>query len=148
LEGNQCSVWALKTSPSKALYHQLCRGSGLDCYDQSIVSSSFTTTAEEDDYTVIVSGGKDKDTGERVLRIWSLAKGTTVRTLRGHSNYITSIAFSPSGDTIASGSFDNKLMTHRVAEREREHYPKQQVVRSRRRSDVAAAITATAMQLS
>jgi roadblock/LC7 domain-containing protein len=86
LEGNQCPVWALSCSPS------------------------------QDDHgdTMIVSGGKDKDNGERVMRLWSLETGKTKRIFRGYSGYITSLAFSPSGSTIASGSFDNQLMTHRV----------------------------------
>mmetsp|Transcript_5696 Transcript_5696/g.10610 ORF Transcript_5696/g.10610 Transcript_5696/m.10610 type:complete len:525 (+) Transcript_5696:40-1614(+) len=105
LEGNQCSVWALACSPSKSILHHR--------------SSCNHNPAEESvaDESLVVSGGRDRDSGERVLRIWSLESGTTVRMLRGHSDYITSIAFSPSGNTIASGSFDNNLMTHRMAEK-------------------------------
>jgi WD40 repeat protein len=93
MEGNQCSVWALACAPA----------------------SKDVSKRGGDDETLIVSGSKDKDSGDgRVLRLWSLETGKTVRILRGHCGYITSIAFSPSGNTIASGSFDERVMTHRV----------------------------------
>lgn len=89
LEGNGCPVWTLACSPCKA--------------DHS------------GDNTLIVSGGKDKDTGDRFLRLWSLETGETDRILRGYLDHATSVAFSPSGNTIASGSFDHQLMIHRVS---------------------------------
>ncbi|KAL3911415.1 MAG: hypothetical protein SGILL_007290 [Bacillariaceae sp.] len=89
LTGNQCSVWALACAPA---------------------SNDHATTANNE--TLIVSGAKDKDS--RVLRLWSLESGKTVRILKGHAAYVTSIAFSPSGNTVASGSFDQRVMTHRV----------------------------------
>lgn len=37
------------------------------------------------------------------------AKYELAQTLTGHSNWVMSVAFSPSGKTIASGSFDNTI---------------------------------------
>ncbi|KAG7337576.1 WD40 repeat-containing protein [Nitzschia inconspicua] len=61
LEGNCCPVWTLACSPWKT-HHSV-------------------------DNTLIVSGGKDQDTGERVLRLWSLETGKTDRILRGYLGY-------------------------------------------------------------
>ncbi|WP_437650641.1 pentapeptide repeat-containing protein [Sorangium sp. So ce362] len=52
------------------------------------------------DGTLLASG----HAGWIVLR--ELATGTALRVLTGHSDWITSIAFSPDGDTLASGSDD------------------------------------------
>ncbi|WP_437628049.1 pentapeptide repeat-containing protein [Sorangium sp. So ce1151] len=38
--------------------------------------------------------------------LWDLATGSALRRLHGHADWITSIAFSPNGDTLASGSED------------------------------------------
>ncbi|CAN93783.1 hypothetical protein sce3623 [Sorangium cellulosum So ce56] len=38
--------------------------------------------------------------------LWDMATGGALRRLNGHSDWVTSIAFSPDGDTLASGSDD------------------------------------------
>ena len=55
--------------------------------------------------TLLASGGAD-DT----IHLWNLAKRpyALVRTLTGDSGYIRSVAFSPDGKTLASGSTDKR----------------------------------------
>jgi Tol biopolymer transport system component len=58
------------------------------------------------------AGGKgndpeDKKPGE--LKVWELATGKTVRALNGHTGPVYSVAFSPDGKTLASGSGDETV---------------------------------------
>ena len=41
--------------------------------------------------------------------MWDARTGTEKRTLTGHTDNVRSVAFSPDGETIASGSFDDTI---------------------------------------
>ena len=43
------------------------------------------------------------------IRLWDLVSGLPMLSLRGHSAAVTSIAFSPDGHTLASGSDDHTV---------------------------------------
>ncbi len=43
------------------------------------------------------------------IELWDVASGTRKATLKGHKNRINSVAFSPDGKTLASGSRDNTV---------------------------------------
>jgi WD40 repeat protein len=45
-----------------------------------------------------------------------LPDGSLVRTLEGHTRYVTSVSFSPDGRLLASGSYDNTIKLWRVAD--------------------------------
>src|SRR5262249_16454024 len=51
--------------------------------------------------TRVASAGRD-----RAILLWDVATGTEVARLQGHRNYVFSLAFSPDGTTLASGSGD------------------------------------------
>ena len=42
-------------------------------------------------------------------QVWDLASGRVVQTLKGHTNWVPSVAFSPCGSKIVSGSDDNTV---------------------------------------
>jgi WD40 repeat protein len=42
--------------------------------------------------------------GNTTIIVWDVASGRELRTLTGHSNYVYSVAFSPDGLILASGS--------------------------------------------
>jgi WD40 repeat protein len=50
------------------------------------------------------------------VRLWEVATGREIATLRGHENYVWSVAFSPDGHTLVSGSSDNSIFLWDVAD--------------------------------
>jgi WD40 repeat protein len=50
------------------------------------------------------------------VRLWRVADGRLLRTLEGHTGSVQSVAFSPDGQTLASGSWDNTVRLWRVAD--------------------------------
>jgi WD40 repeat protein len=46
---------------------------------------------------------------DNTLRLWDAVSGAHLNNLKGHSDGICSVAFSPDGTHIVSGSFDNTL---------------------------------------
>ena len=54
----------------------------------------------------IAADGKTLASGshDTTNKLWGLAKGKEITTLRGHSDQVHSVAFIPDGKTLASGS--------------------------------------------
>jgi sugar lactone lactonase YvrE/nitrous oxidase accessory protein NosD len=49
------------------------------------------------------------------IKLWEVATGSLVRTLSGHTNWVRSVAFSPDGRLLASGSSDRTIKLWEVA---------------------------------
>jgi ketosteroid isomerase-like protein len=52
---------------------------------------------------------------DNTIKLWDVASGSELRTLRGHSYYIYSVTFSPNGRYLASGSGDHTIKLWDVA---------------------------------
>jgi WD40 repeat protein len=59
-----------------------------------------------DGRVLITGGGLDQG----IIRFWDTATGEYLRTLPGHTAGVCSLAFSPDGQKIASGSYDRTLL--------------------------------------
>ncbi len=46
---------------------------------------------------------------DRTVRLWDAATGAALQTLEGHTDWVTSVAFSPDGKQVVSGSGDGTV---------------------------------------
>ena len=66
---------------------------------------SFYTAKISPDGSQILSAGDSDGT----ITLWDAAEGRKIRTFLGHTNYVRSVAFSPDGGQVLSGSWDNTV---------------------------------------
>lgn len=61
--------------------------------------------------TAIATDGKGTlvSSNHATIEVWSLTTGQRIRSLRGHSQWVTALAISPNGKTLASGSLDGTI---------------------------------------
>ena len=62
------------------------------------------------DGKTLASGSADK-----TIKLWDVATGKERATLKGHTDWVNSVAFSPDGKTLASGSGDKTVKLWEVA---------------------------------
>ena len=55
------------------------------------------------------------DPGDNTVRVWQVATGQCIQTLEGHTDWVTSVAFSHDASHIVSGSWDNTVRVWQVA---------------------------------
>jgi dipeptidyl aminopeptidase/acylaminoacyl peptidase len=53
---------------------------------------------------------------DNTIKLWRVADGSLVRTLKGHTDEVLSVSFSPDGRLLASGSKDGTIKLWRVAD--------------------------------
>lgn len=87
---NKIRVWNVKG----VCLHELER----DAHQDWVSSLCFSPALDQN---LVVSGSWDN-----TVKVWDLNSGKCVRTLTGHTNYVTSVTVSPDGSLCASGGKD------------------------------------------
>lgn len=87
---------------------------------QGEAQGSAASLAVSADGRLLASGGQrwSERTGKDrryEVTIWELATGKQIATLPGHTNHIPTVAFSPDGSLLASGSWDGTVKLWQVA---------------------------------
>jgi WD40 repeat protein len=65
---------------------------------------TIAVSSDDKDRWLIASGGEDS-----TVKIWDGRTGKLIRTLRGHTGLVSSLAFSPDGRRVYSGSRDKTV---------------------------------------
>ena len=103
--GDAVGLWDLGTGENKAILRGPIGGA---------LSLAFNK-----DGTLLASGSRGKrgfsSWVDADVHVWDISTGWVKFTLEGHSDRITSVAFSPDGNTVASGSADDTVILWDVA---------------------------------
>lgn len=79
-------------------------------------SDPFNAGAISTDGKLAVTGGyAEGPNNDGFVRIWEVSSGRLLRTLRDHSNWVWSVAFSPDGTKVAAGYNDGTISLWNVA---------------------------------
>ncbi|GAC1450406.1 MAG: hypothetical protein NVSMB9_34830 [Isosphaeraceae bacterium] len=88
---------------------------GRDCDPEPGVVSLFTSLAFSADGRTIATGTRSSPTPNHRVVFWDVETGRMRSSLRGHSDAIMAVAFSPDGKTLASASRDRSVKLWDVA---------------------------------
>ena len=59
----------------------------------------------------MATGSQDK-----TARVWEVASGKTLRTIKDHVDFVTAVAYSPDGKWLATGSGDRSVKLYNAAD--------------------------------
>jgi predicted NACHT family NTPase len=76
-------------------------------------ASAVESVAFSPDGKTLATGGRSN-----TVKLWDVASGKELATLKGHTNHANSVAFSPDGKTLATGSDDHIVKLWDVASRQ------------------------------
>ncbi len=96
---NLICLWDVKSGERKTV---------LSGHTSPIVSVAFSPNGN----TLASGSGKSNFLGsssDNSIRLWDAKSGEQKAILTGHSSWVNSVAFSPDGETLASGSADNSI---------------------------------------
>lgn len=89
-------------------------------------SNYVQSVAFSPDGRILASGSCDQtikiwSVKKKILKIFSVEDGNKIRTLSGHLCCVRAVAFSPNGQILASGNFDNTIKLWQVSNGEMLH---------------------------
>ena len=91
-------------------------GERIATFNEDWLAGSYAITFSPDG-SLVASGGSYDYGEENMVRLWDVAKRTQIVSLKGHTERIQTLAFSPDGTILASGSFDHTIKLWDVAKR-------------------------------
>ncbi len=94
-------VWTLSTTQERATL--------------LATKGTLSAVALSSDHRLLAAGGDDVDAG---VVLFETSSGRELARLKGHSDRVTSLAFSPDGSTLASASYDRKIKLWDLASRQ------------------------------
>ena len=71
--------------------------------------ASFSKILATGDKPEVFNGYCGAESGSVPIKLWDVGNGSELRTLQGHADTVESVAFSPDGKTLASGSGDRTI---------------------------------------
>ena len=99
LSDASCRMITIETPPPPPPTTTQAAGSNSQNQDAGVTSVSISP-----DGSMVAAGSLDS-----VIRIWEVASGVLLDSLRGHRDSVYSVAFTPDGKGIISGSLDKSL---------------------------------------
>ncbi len=78
----------------------------IEAHESAVQAAAYTQIG------FFASGGAD-----RMVKLWDAVSGSSIRTYRGHRDFVSAVAFSPDGSTLASASRDGHVKLWSTASR-------------------------------
>ena len=85
----------------------LSSGHMISTFNKDYLDAGIASLAFSPDGTRLISGGDSG--GEKAVDLWEINTGKLIHSYKGHRSRVGALAFSPNGQSILSGSWDNTL---------------------------------------